>query len=88
MDSIKLVALNIKWYRYEQNITQEKLAELTGFKIAYVSIIETADINITCKTIDTLANALNVPVKLLFDETTAEKAKTLPSRVDMYKSTI
>lgn len=84
MDSMKLVGLNTKWYRYKNNLTQEKFAELTGFKMAYISTIETGDANLTCKNIDLIAKQLKIPQKDLFDEDTANLAKKLPNRVDTY----
>ncbi len=84
MDSMELIGLNTKWYRYERNLTQEKFAELTGFKMAYISTIETGDANLTCRNIDLIAKQLKIKPKDLFDEETAKKANKLPSRVDTY----
>lgn len=84
MNSMKLIGLNTKWYRYKENLTQEKFAELTGFKMAYISTIETGDANLTCKNIDLIAENLNIPQKNLFDEKTAKLAQKLPNRVDTY----
>lgn len=84
MNASTLIGLNTKWYRYEQNITQEKLAELTNMKMAYISTIETGDANLTCKNIDTIAKCLKVKLQDLFNEDTAKLAKNLPSRVDTY----
>lgn len=84
MTSMELIGLNTKWYRYQQNITQEEFAYITKFKMAYISTIETGIANLTCKNIDLIAKALNIEPKQLFDENTAIKAKELPKRVDMY----
>lgn len=80
----ELVGLNTKWYRYQRKWTQENLADVTSFKMAYISTIETGDANLTCKNVDNLARAFKIPPALLFNEETADKAKTLPARVDMY----
>ncbi len=86
MDSMELVGLNIKWYRYQMNLTQEQFAEKSGFKMAYLSTIETGHANLTCRNIDIIAKTLKIkPIKLL-DEETANLAKKLPPRVDMYKT--
>ncbi len=87
MTSMELVGLNTKWYRYQQNITQEQYANKTKFKMAYISTIETGVANLTCKNIDFIAKSLNIKPEQLFNEETAEFAKTLPKRVDMYKKT-
>lgn len=84
MESMKLIGLNTKWYRYQNGWTQEVFAEKAGFKMAYLSTIETGSANLTCKNIDTIANALGVKQALLFEEETAKKAQTLPRRIDVY----
>lgn len=84
---MELIGLNTKWYRYQKNLTQEQLAEMINFKMAYLSTIETGDANLTCKNIDIIAKALNIKQELLLNEETAIKAKSLPKRVDMYNKT-
>ena len=39
MTSMELVGLNTKWYRYQNNMTQEQFANKTKFKMAYISTI-------------------------------------------------
>ena len=84
MTSMELVGLNTKWYRYQNNLTQEQYANKTKFKMAYISVIETGDANLTCKNIDFIAQSFNITPKDLFDEETAKLAKKLPPRIDMY----
>lgn len=84
MDSMQLVGLNTKYYRYKNNMTQEKFSEITGFKMAYISTIETGNANLTCKTIDLIANSFKIKSQDLFEESTALEAKKLPRRVDTY----
>ena len=85
MTSMELVGLNTKWYRYQQNITQEQYANKTKFKMTYISTIETGVAILTCKNIDFIAKSLGIKPYQLFNEETAELAKKLPKRVDMYK---
>ena len=85
MTAAELVGLNTKWYRYQNNITQEQFANRTKFKMAYISTIENGYANLTCKNIDFIANAFNIKSEMLFNEDTAITAKELPNRVDMYK---
>lgn len=85
MTSMELVGLNTKWYRYQNNMTQEQYANKTKFKMAYISTIKNRNTNLTCKNIDFIAQAFNIKVKDLFNEETALKAKELPIRVDMFK---
>ena len=86
MTAMEIVGLNTKWYRYQNKLTQEQFANITKFKMAYISTIENGDANLTCKNIDLIAKSFNIKAALLFNEETAIKAKTLPNRVDMYKS--
>ena len=85
MTSMEIIGLNLKWYRYQKNMTQEDFANITDFKMAYISLIETGDANLTCKNIDYIAEALDIKPVLLFNEETALLAKELPKRVDMYQ---
>ena len=85
MTSMELVGLNTKWYRYQNNLTQEQYANKTKFKMAYISVIETGNSNLTCKNIDFKAKSINIKPELLFNEKTAKLAQKLPVRVDMYK---
>ncbi len=85
MTSMELVGLNTKWYRYKNNLTQEQYANRTKFKMAYISVIETVNANLTCKNIDSIAKSFNIKPILLFNEETAKMAKKLPVRVDMYR---
>lgn len=84
MNSMELIGLNTKWYRYQNRWTQEVFAEKTGFKMAYISTIETGNANLTCKNIDTIAEAFKIEPNLLFNRKTAKLALKLPARVDMY----
>lgn len=85
MSAMELVGLNMKWYRYQKGFTQEDYANKTKFKMAYISVIETGDANLTCKNIDIIAKSFGIKAQDLFNEETAKLAKKLPPRVDMYK---
>lgn len=85
MDAMKRVGLNTRWYRYQKGLTQEKFSEITNFKMAYISVIESGNANLTCRNIDVIARSLGIDVELLFSEKTANKAVDLPMRVYMYK---
>lgn len=84
MTSMELIGLNTKFYRYKNNLTQEQFSDITNFKMAYISTIETGNANLTCKNIDLIASSLKIKQELLFNEKTARQAKKLPNRVDMY----
>ena len=57
---------NIKFYRKELGLTQDKLSELSGISSDYLSEIERGKKTPSFKKIDLLANALKIEVyKLL-----------------------
>ena len=57
----------IKFFRENAHLTQEKLAEKSGISLDYLGKIE-ANINKPgLKTLLKIANALNLPIKKLFD---------------------
>lgn len=56
----KLISKNIKRLRSEKNLTQEKLAEMSGISLDYLGKIEVNINKPGLKTIFKLANALNV----------------------------
>lgn len=55
------------YIRKERKLSQVKLAEIADLNFNYIGQIERAEANVTIKTIKTLANALNIEVKELFD---------------------
>lgn len=85
MKLMDIVGLNVKWYRYQEGLTQEKFAEMANFKMAYVSIVENGEANLTLNNIEIIAKTLKVEPEVLFNKETASKAKVLPKRVYMYQ---
>lgn len=65
MDAMKRVGLNTRWYRYQKGLTQEKFSEITNFKMAYISVIESGNANLTCRNIDVIARSLGIDVDYL-----------------------
>ena len=57
---------NIKFYRKELGLTQDKLSELSGISSDYLSAIERGKKTPSFKKIDLLANALQIEVYKLF----------------------
>ena len=60
MDMRKLVGRNVKRIRQEKGLTQEQLAEISGFSQQYLSGLEQGRRNPTVVNIYELANALGV----------------------------
>lgn len=66
-NTFKKVGLNIAYYRREQNITQEALAEMVGISRLHLSRIENASVSASLSIIFAIADALSIPVKSLFE---------------------
>ncbi len=79
----QIIGLNVKWYRYQNKMTQEQYAQKTKFKVAYISVVETGNTNLTCKNLDVLAKSFNIKPEKLLNEETAKLATKLPTRLDM-----
>jgi transcriptional regulator with XRE-family HTH domain len=60
MDMRKLVGRNVKRVRQEKGLTQERLAELSGFSQQYISGLEQGQRNPTVVSLYELATALGV----------------------------
>lgn len=70
MDEIefyKLLGKRIKTLRENAYLTQEKLAEKAGISLDYLGKIEVSINKPGIKTILKLANALDIPIKELFE---------------------
>ena len=61
------IAHNIKIERAIKSITQAKLAELVGVHEKYIGVIEAGKQNITLKTLNKIANSLNIDISKLFE---------------------
>lgn len=84
MDILKILGLNVKYYRYLKHWTQEDLSNNCDFKISYISLIERCEANMTLKNLEYLAKILGITPDKLLVEKTAIQAKTLPNRVDLF----
>ena len=63
----KTIALNIKIERVIKNMTQAQLAELVDVHEKYIGVIEAGKQNMTLKTLNKIANALNIEIFKLFE---------------------
>jgi transcriptional regulator with XRE-family HTH domain len=64
--TIDIFRNNLRFYRNEQGLTQEKLSELTGVSTDYLSEIERGKKTPSFKRMELIANALNIEVYKLF----------------------
>ena len=62
------IAFNIKVERTIKRLTQAKLAELIDVHEKYIGVIEAGKQNITLKTLNKIANALDIDINKLFEK--------------------
>lgn len=68
MDIVKVFGTNVRRYRNERGISQEKLGELSGLHRTYISDIERFQRSIALENIQRIADALGVETYKLFLE--------------------
>lgn len=61
----KDIGIRIKQERFNQNITQEKLAEISGISITHMSNIENANTKLSLPVLVNIANALNCDANII-----------------------
>lgn len=61
----KYLASNIKYYRTQQNITQEELSEKISKSVRYLSYLENGNANVTLNTIIDIAEIFDVEPYIL-----------------------
>ena len=66
MDIIRVFGTNVRHYREQKNISQEKLAEMSGLHRTYISDLERFQRNISLSNIQKIADALEVETYVLF----------------------
>lgn len=57
-----ILAKNIRKYRINKNLSQEALAEVCGLHRTYIGSVERSERNVTLKTLEALAQALDTSV--------------------------
>ena len=67
LDSLALIAHNVRQLRIARKLTQTELAHLLAWPVAQVGLVETAsDAGLTLDDLDTLSEALGVQPHALF----------------------
>ena len=65
MSLLEVFSNNLKKYRMQKGLSQEKFAELSGFHRTYISLVERGKRNITIDNIERIAAALEIDAYLL-----------------------
>lgn len=68
MDIIKVFGMNVRKYRTEMGVSQEKFSELCGLHRTYISDIECFRRSISLDNIQKIADALKIETYKLFLE--------------------
>ncbi len=68
MDILKVFGTNLRKYREEKNISQEKFAEMSGLHRTYISDVERFQRSISLGNVQRIADALEIETYLLFKE--------------------
>lgn len=76
---------NLRYYRLQNKLTQEELAEKVDLSAKYISDLERSEFSPSLEKLDKLAEALKVETyKLLKDE---NNVNNLPNRLDLITKT-
>jgi len=68
MDILKVFGTNLRKYREERNISQERFAEMAGLHRTYISDVERFQRSISLGNVQKIADALGIETYLLFKE--------------------
>lgn len=68
MDILKVFGTNLRKYREDKNISQEKFAEMAGLHRTYISDIERFQRSISLGNVQKIADALEIETYILFME--------------------
>ena len=66
-DTVIKLGLKIRVERQKQKLSQEKLAEFSELNRNFIGMIERGETNVTVKNLESIANALNLDIKELFN---------------------
>lgn len=75
MKLMTMFAFNVRKMRKQRGLTQEKLAELADLDRTYIGLIERGQRNVTIRSIEKIANALEVPAHILLKEIKLKRSK-------------
>ncbi len=59
MTSKEILAINLKYYRFKYNLSQEKFADVIGSNLTYINQLENCKRKPTIDMLDKIANNLN-----------------------------
>lgn len=63
----KIVGNNLKYYRYQANLSQEKFYEQYGLNYRYLASVERGEVNVSIEFLDNLAKVLKIDIREFFN---------------------
>lgn len=72
MEILKVFGSNLRYYRSQMGVSQEKFAEMCGLHRTYISDIERFNRSISLENIQKIADAIGIETYKLFIENTSE----------------
>ena len=82
MYNSKLIGKKIKEIRKSKNISQEKLAEMVSMNTRSILRLENAQSSPTLETLEKVAEALNVDIKVFFETETLESRNVILQNIN------
>ncbi len=74
MDKIQeIVGRNLKYYRYQCGLSQEKFYEKFGLNYKYLASVERGEVNVSIEFLDNLAKLLKIDIRDFFNPDTERK---------------
>lgn len=74
-DLLSIIGMRIRLLRKERGWSQERLAELADLNASYVGKIERGEKNVTFKSLEKVAAALEIPIEELFRQVQSVNAE-------------
>ncbi len=72
----------VRFFREQQGISQEKLAERSGLHPTYIGQVERGEKNCTLESAEKISNGLNIPIeKLIGKITSLDNDEDIPQRI-------
>ena len=69
VDTVKKLGHKVRIIRTDRLLSQESLAEKANLNRSFIGLLERGKTNVTIKNLESIANALDIDIKNLFDFT-------------------
>ena len=85
-DVLSVLGARLKVARKERNLTQERLAELSGWSARHIAKIEKGEVNPSFEALSTLVKALGVSFDSVFDPASEQVEAELQEIAGLYRA--